>query len=118
MNKAEKFDESLQELAKFAKAISHPARLAILQYLAETKTCISGDISDYIPLSRTTVSQHLKELRDLGLIHGEIDGLKVNYCLCGSSIEKHLQLFDKFFEPIKSVDIDCSIDCHFESKTK
>lgn len=114
MNKAEKFDESLQELARFAKAISHPARLAILQYLAETKTCISGDISDYIPLSRTTVSQHLKELRDLGLIHGEIDGLKVNYCLCGSSIEKYLQMFDNFFEPIKSVNIDCNV----ESKTK
>jgi DNA-binding transcriptional ArsR family regulator len=116
MNKAKKFDKSLQELAKFARVISHPARLAILQYLAETKTCISGDISDFIPLSRTTVSQHLKELRDLGLIHGEIDGLKVNYCLCGSSIEKYLQMFDGFFEPIKSINIDCNVDCHSESK--
>ena len=50
MNKAEKFDDSLQELARFAKVLSHPARLAILKYLAETKTCISGDISDYLPL--------------------------------------------------------------------
>ncbi len=116
MNKAKKFDESLQELAKFARVISHPARLAILQYLAETKTCISGDISDFIPLSRTTVSQHLKELRDIGLIHGEIDGLKVNYCLCGSSIEKYLQMFDSFFEPIKLINIDCNVDCHSESK--
>lgn len=116
MNKAKKFDESLQDLAKFARVISHPARLAILQYLAETKTCISGDISDFIPLSRTTVSQHLKELRDLGLIYGEIDGLKVNYCLCGSSIEKYLQMFDSFFEPIKLINIDCNVDCHSESK--
>ncbi len=107
MNKAENFDESLQELAKFAKAISHPARLAILKHLAETKTCISGDISDYLPLSRTTVSQHLKELKDLGLIQGTIDGLKINYCLCNPLIEKKLQLFNSFFEPIKSSRVDC-----------
>ena len=110
MNKSEKFDESLQELARFARAISHPARLAILQYLAETRSCISGDISDYLPLSRTTVSQHLKELRDLGLIHGEIDGLKINYCLCCSSIEKYLKEFEHFFAPIKAADISCGVD--------
>lgn len=108
MRKPEVFDTELQELAAFAKVISNPARLAILKYLAETKTCISGDISDQLPLSRTTVSQHLKELRDMGLIHGEIEGLKINYCLCGSTIEKHLQLFDTFFEPIKLANIDCS----------
>jgi len=60
MNKAEYFDESLQELASFAKVLSHPARLAILKYLAESKTFITVDISDYIPLGRTTFSQHLK----------------------------------------------------------
>lgn len=108
MNKAEIFDDDLKELAQFAKAISHPARLAILKYLAETKTCISGDISDYIPLSRTTVSQHLKELKDLGLIHGTIDGLKVNYCLCTTSIDKYLQLFNIFFEPVKAINITCT----------
>jgi DNA-binding transcriptional ArsR family regulator len=107
MNKSEKFDESLQELARFAKVISHPARLAILKYLAESKSCISGDISDYLPLSRTTVSQHLKELRDLGLIHGEIDGLKINYCLCSEEIEKNLMLFENFFEPVKNAKIIC-----------
>jgi ArsR family transcriptional regulator len=107
MNKAEKFDESLQELARFAKVISHPARLAVLKYLAETKSCISGDISDYLPLSRTTVSQHLKELRDAGLIHGEIDGLKINYCLCSEEIERFLELFGSFFEPVKNAKITC-----------
>jgi len=107
MNKSEKFDDNLQELARFAKVISHPARLAILQYLAETKSCISGDISDYLPLSRTTVSQHLKELRDLGLIHGEIDGLKINYCLCSTDISRFLELFDTFFGKIKAFDLNC-----------
>jgi DNA-binding transcriptional ArsR family regulator len=107
MIKPEVFDIELQELASFAKVISHPARLAILKYLAETKTCISGDISDKLPLSRTTVSQHLKELRDMGLIHGEIDGLKINYCLCGSSINEKLEKFDSFFNQIKSIEISC-----------
>jgi len=107
MNKAEKFEDSLQELSRFAKVLSHPARLAILKYLAETKTCISGDISDYLPLSRTTVSQHLKELRDIGLIHGEIDGLKINYCLCSEEIERFLGMFEDFFEPVKNTKITC-----------
>jgi ArsR family transcriptional regulator len=112
MNKSEKFDDNLQELARFARVISHPARLAILQYLAETKSCISGDISDYLPLSRTTVSQHLKELRDMGLIHGEIDGLKINYCLCSTDIERYMDMFNNFFENIKASTIDCSpFDC-------
>lgn len=107
MRKPEVFDNELQELANFAKVISHPARLAILKYLAETKTCISGDISDQLPLSRTTVSQHLKELRDMGLIHGEIDGLKINYCLCGGSIEEHLAKFDAFFSKIAYQEFSC-----------
>jgi len=100
MIKSQAFDKKLQRLAEFSKVISHPARLSILQYLAETKTCISGDISDYIPLSRSTVSQHLKELKELGLIHGEIDGLKINYCLCNSSLTKYKDEFDEFFNKI------------------
>jgi DNA-binding transcriptional ArsR family regulator len=107
MTKSDEFSTELQELAKFAKVISHPARLAILQYLAETKTCISGDISEQLPLSRTTVSQHLKELRDMGLIHGEIEGLKINYCLCSSSIAEKINLFDTFFNDLKAAEICC-----------
>jgi DNA-binding transcriptional ArsR family regulator len=116
MNKAENFDDSLQELARFAKVLSHPARLAILKYLAETKTCISGDISDYIPLGRTTVSQHLKELRDSGMIHGEIDGLKINYCLCSIEIKRFLELFESFFNEIKAIDLECISNDHNISK--
>jgi DNA-binding transcriptional ArsR family regulator len=97
MNKQEIFNSELQELARLAKAISHPARLAILNYLAETPTCISGDISDHLPLSRSTVSQHLKELKECGLIHGEIDGLKINYCLCPDTILRFKQLINERF---------------------
>jgi ArsR family transcriptional regulator len=107
MNKSEQFDETLRNLAKFSKALSHPARLAILKYLAEIKSCVSGDISDFIPLGRTTVSQHLKELRDLGLIKGEIDGVKINYCLCNSNIQDYLRMFDEFFIEIKEVGEIC-----------
>lgn len=107
MIKTEIFNEELQEFARFSKAISHPARLAILQYLAKTKTCISGDISDQLPLSRSTVSQHLKELKKVGLIHGEIDGLKINYCLCNSRISIYKQMFEEFFEDMATIEIIC-----------
>lgn len=108
--KTDLFDDKLQKLAEIAKVMSHPARLAILQYLAKCKTCISGDISNEIPLSRTTVSQHLQELKKVGLIKGEIDGLKVNYCLCNSCIDIIKKNFELFFnEIIDGSDINCKI---------
>ncbi len=68
-------------LAKYAKALAHPARLSILQLLISKQTCICGDIVDELPLSQSTVSQHLKELKDAGLIKGEIEGARVCYCI-------------------------------------
>ena len=80
-SKAILFDKKLQILAEVYKVLGHPARLAILNYLAETQTCITGDISDQFPLARTTINQHLTELKKVGLIKGEICGSKVKYCL-------------------------------------
>ncbi len=100
--KSELFDEDLQQIAEVAKVMNHPARLAILRYLAKCNTCISGDISNEIPLSRTTVSQHLQELKKVGLIKGEIDGLKINYCLCHPCIEVVKNSFESFFSEIFS----------------
>lgn len=108
MIKKELFEQDLQELSQIGKALSHPARLAILQYIASSKTCISGDISEHLPLSRTTVSQHVKELKELGFIHGEIDGLKINYCLCLDTIVKYKQHIDSFFETIQNNSIKCN----------
>ena len=88
MTKVELFDKELQLAASYFKALGHPARLTILKYLSDAKVCISGDLSDELPLSRTTVNQHLKELKDLGLIKGHIDGVKVNYCLNQEGIEE------------------------------
>jgi len=106
--KTDLFDKDLQRIAEVAKVMSHPARLAILRYLANCKTCISGDITNEIPLSRTTVSQHLQELKRVGLIHGEIDGLKVNYCLCNTCLDDIKKSFTLFLNEISfSESIKC-----------
>jgi len=68
-------------IAKYAKALSHPARVAIINLLLKKQTCICGDIVDELPLSQSTVSQHLKELKQSGLIKGDIDGVSVCYCI-------------------------------------
>jgi len=80
-NKADEFSEEQQRFAAIAKVFSHPARIAIVQLLAQKKEIKTSDISEFLPLSRTTVSQHLKELKNAGIIKGTIDGLKIHYCL-------------------------------------
>ena len=105
MAKIQLFDKHLQDTAAIFKALSHPARLAILKYLAETRVCISGDISDELPLSRTTVHQHLAELKKFDLIKGEISGVKTNYCLNSQKISDLKGILDGFL-----ADIDCCTD--------
>ena len=79
--KVELFQKELQDSAVLFKALGHPARLAILNFLAGTNSCFMGDISKELPLSRTTVNQHLDELKKAGLIQGHVSGIKTNYCL-------------------------------------
>ncbi|MBT8470936.1 MAG: metalloregulator ArsR/SmtB family transcription factor [Deltaproteobacteria bacterium] len=74
-------DEADQELAMLAKAIAHPARVRILRVLVRRTTCVCGDIVDELPLAQSTVSQHLKVLKEAGLIRGEVDGPRVCYCV-------------------------------------
>jgi ArsR family transcriptional regulator, arsenate/arsenite/antimonite-responsive transcriptional repressor len=95
--KKEVFSEKQQILADIAKALSHPARIAIIEYLAKQKNCFSGDITDEIPLGRTTVSQHLQELRRVGIIQGTIEGTKVNYCIDPKVLHNYHKLFQGFF---------------------
>ena len=106
MSKTELFEEELRETAEFFKALAHPARLAILKYLAESHSCITGDISDELPLSRTTVNQHLDELKRLGIIHGEISGVKVFYCINQEKFEKIWKTAQQFIENIKCKNTD------------
>jgi len=99
------FEEQLQETARLFKSLAHPARLQILKYLAETKVCITGDISEHIPLSRTTVNQHLAELRKAGLISGTIKGVKTNYCLNPDAINDLIKKLDDFITCFESYQI-------------
>ena len=80
ITKAQLFDEKQIKAAEFAKAISHPARIAILQILAKTNACYCGDITEELPLAQSTISQHLKALKSAGIIKGEIEGVKTCYC--------------------------------------
>ena len=79
--KTEEFTIKDNKIAKYAKALAHPARVAILQLLIKKQACICGDIVEELPLSQSTVSQHLKELKEAGLIKGDIDGAKICYCI-------------------------------------
>lgn len=98
--KTDLFDPKLNSAAVLFKALAHPARLAILQYLSETRVCMTGDISDELPLSRTTVKQHLTELKNAGLIRGTVDGVRVNYCLNPGKIKEMIQITFSFLEKI------------------
>ncbi|MBO6525370.1 MAG: winged helix-turn-helix transcriptional regulator [Balneolaceae bacterium] len=80
-SKSSAFTEVQNRLAATAKALAHPARIAILQHLAKKNSCVCGDIVNEIPLSQSTVSQHLKELKAAGLIKGEVEGVSVCYCI-------------------------------------
>jgi DNA-binding transcriptional ArsR family regulator len=96
------YKEEEINLARFAKAMGHPARIAILKYLASLNTCCFGDINKELPIAKATVSQHLAELKDAGLIQGTIEPPKVNYCIDKENWEKAKKLFDAFFEKKKS----------------
>lgn len=98
--KTVEFEATLTRRARLFKALAHPARLAILKYLAEIQTCITGDIAEKLPLSRTTVNQHLKELKDAGLIKGTVEGVKTNYCLNAKAIESLRKECDCFLSII------------------
>lgn len=79
--KTEEFTVKQNKLAKYTKALAHPARIAILEFLIKNQACMCGDIVAELPLSQSTVSQHLKELKESGLIKGEIEGARVCYCI-------------------------------------
>lgn len=100
-HKKEEFSSKEQSLAAFAKAISHPARIAILNVLAKKNECICGDIVEVLPLAQSTVSQHLKELKNAGLIDGAIDGPRSCYCINWKAFEKFNTEFTSLFTNLK-----------------
>ncbi len=100
-SKTEVFDQVDIHLAKLGKALGHPARVAILRYLSERDTCICNDIVEVLPLSQSTVSQHLKALKEVDLISGDIDGPRVCYCLNKEVCRKAMELLNSLFTDIK-----------------
>ena len=95
MNK--EYTSEQEQTARFAKAMGHPARMAILEFLAKQECCFFGDIHEELPIAKATVSQHLKELKDAGLIQGVIETPKVKYCINRENWETASKLFAKFF---------------------
>lgn len=100
-HKKEEFTQKEQDLAAFAKAMCHPARIAILKILAQKNECICGQIVEVLPLAQSTVSQHLKELKNAGLINGTVEGARSCYCINWKAFEKFNSEFNGLFNHLK-----------------
>ncbi|MFP4605114.1 MAG: ArsR/SmtB family transcription factor [Bacteroidia bacterium] len=92
-----KVTEEQKQLARYAKAAGHPVRVYILELLSSQSCCYSGDLSEELPIAKSTLSQHLKELKEAGLIQGTIERPKIKYCLNREKWEHAQKLFKKFF---------------------
>lgn len=107
ITKTEHFTNKQNEIALILKAIGHPARVAIIEYLLKVNTCICGDIVNELPLAQPTVSQHLKELKNAGLIKGNIEGNSICYCINEKTIEKIQLYFDTIYTNLTSKKNNC-----------
>ena len=105
--KTKQYTKEQELIARFAKAMGHPARMAILNFLAKQDSCFFGDIHEELPIAKATVSQHLKELKDAGLIQGEIETPKVRYCINRDNWELARNLFATFWNTCNSQDTSC-----------
>ncbi|MDP2886488.1 MAG: metalloregulator ArsR/SmtB family transcription factor [Ignavibacteria bacterium] len=101
LSKTESFTAKQNRIAEVAKALAHPARVAILEFLAGQDACVCGDIVEELPLSQATVSQHLAELKRIGLISGEIEGPRVCYCINKKAWDEAKQLLSQFLSDVK-----------------
>ena len=105
--KTEHFSDKQNYIAAIAKALGHPARVAIIDYLLTVDTCICGDIVNQLPLAQPTVSQHLKELKNAGLIKGDIEGNAICYCIDEKALQKLQTYFAKIFTKLEIKKLKC-----------
>ncbi len=105
--KTEHFTEKQNSIATLTKALGHPARIAIMEYLIKVDTCICGDIVNELPLAQPTISQHLKELKNAGLIKGNVEGNSVCYCIDEKAIEKLQSYFTRIIAKLKNKNNCC-----------
>lgn len=106
-SKSDHFTEEQNELATLFKALGHPARIAIIQHVLETKSCICGDLVERFPLSQATISQHLKELKSANIIQGTIEGNSICYCLNPQTLSFIQQTINVFIEADKCKGTNC-----------
>jgi len=106
-SKTDFFTESQNELAILTKALGHPARIAIIEHILKVNSCICGDIVNELPLAQPTVSQHLKELKNAGLIKGTVEGNSICYCIDENGFEKVKSFFQNIHEHIEKKKTDC-----------
>jgi predicted transcriptional regulator len=107
LTKTEIFNKEQNELALYLKAIAHPARIAILQRILQSNTCICGDLVEELGLAQATISQHLKELKTAGIIQGTIEGVTVCYCINPETWKKLSTQLADFFAAYKGVNSCC-----------
>src|SRR6187200_627006 len=100
LTKSEIFTDRQNRLAQMMKALAHPARIAIIQHLVKSQACICGDLVEELGLAQATISQHLKELKNAGIIQGSIEGASVCYCINPKVWNRYRELFNIFFKEI------------------
>ena len=109
MDNKKVYTEKQERIARFAKALGHPARIAIMQFLAKQEQCYFGDINEELPIAKATVSQHLTELKNAGLIQGTIEMPKVRYCINRDNWMLANMLFNEFFgQKMQKSDCGCN----------
>ncbi len=107
ITKTESFNTLQNRRALYFKALGHPARIAIIEMLIEKKSCICNDMVEELPLSQSTISQHLKELKEAGIIKGEIEGQKICYCIDSMAWQEIQNDMNVLFGSFKPLNISC-----------
>ncbi len=107
ITKSDLFSKEQNQLADYAKVMGHPARIAILEYLLSSDTCINGELVDELGLAQATISQHLRELKQAGLIQGTVTGTRMNYCINKENWSSISELFTAFFRMLPNTADTC-----------
>jgi ArsR family transcriptional regulator len=107
LTKTENFTIEQNQIASIAKALGHPARIAILDYLLKVENCICGDIVNELPLAQATISQHLRELKNAGIICGTIEGTSICYCINKDALNSIQNYFEKIFKSQEKSNYKC-----------
>ena len=98
MTKKEVLTDEQKKVARYSKAMGHPIRMYVLELLSNQSCCYSGDLTEILPIANSTLSQHLKELKDAGLIQGEIEAPRIKYCINKASWKEAQELFKKYLQ--------------------